>query len=462
MSVDFTGTDWTETDPNGKVSVSANLIDANDLEFHDGDTYVYGDYGGGYFDNPTHTVKSTVGSSSDGGYVALWGLSNTVDDIGDLNDSSAQAIMVVALGSSQDLRVYDCETGNYVTQSSAFSYDTAYHYRIDVTSSDVTVSQHDTRADAWNNANANWTLTKSLSNDRTYQYCFGLNNWDIADGTGIYLDVENLQFKAPVSAADLTHRHRIDRPDFGTLGVLDVRHEQSMATAGLTGIGSVAASELQHAQTVEPGALTERIAAPDLQHAQAIDAPDVSHLGSVAVPELEHDHTVPQAHFVFVRFPTSLVETPARTRLEWDSLHRSDDDGWVVAVDGEIEAELQEMGWPIPGGLQPRELLVAGIGGTAPRWQEKLPTPLDEVRLSWSDVLDDPEGYYRIERSADGGSTWDQITTVRSTSHVDGPLEDGTYDYRIVAVDAQGDETTSATATVTVSSAPEPPTGLTA
>jgi hypothetical protein len=53
------------------------------------------------------------------------------------------------------------------------------------------------------------------------------------------------------------------------------------------------------------------------------------------------------------------------------------------------------------------------------------------------------------------------IDQTELTEYVDGPLRDGAYDYRIVALDEEGDAAESDVRSVVVSSAPEPPTRLT-
>ena len=50
--------------------------------------------------------------------------------------------------------------------------------------------------------------------------------------------------------------------------------------------------------------------------------------------------------------------------------------------------------------------------------------------------------------------------STQSQSYTTDPLEDGSYDLRIIAVDPEGDEAVSDTATITISSAPEPPSDL--
>ena len=92
-------------------------------------------------------------------------------------------------------------------------------------------------------------------------------------------------------------------------------------------------------------------------------------------------------------------------------------------------------------------------------WDEPpmhVPTPNDRVSLSWTG-----DGVaYQVWRRTDGGA-WEMIDQTELTEYVDGPLRDGAYDYRIVALDEEGDAADSDVRGVVVSSAPEPPTGLT-
>jgi hypothetical protein len=82
-------------------------------------------------------------------------------------------------------------------------------------------------------------------------------------------------------------------------------------------------------------------------------------------------------------------------------------------------------------------------------------SPLDRVALTWSgDALS-----YQLWRKL-GAGDWSQIAETNLLEYTDGPLVDGAWHYKVVAVDAEGDTAESAVADATVSSAPEPPSGL--
>jgi hypothetical protein len=86
---------------------------------------------------------------------------------------------------------------------------------------------------------------------------------------------------------------------------------------------------------------------------------------------------------------------------------------------------------------------------------------LDTITLSWTDVTD--ETGYRVERSLDGVSGWNEIATTGQgvTTYVNGTLSPGTtYYYRVVATNAGGDSTPSNVAFATTETPPSDTGGL--
>ena len=86
---------------------------------------------------------------------------------------------------------------------------------------------------------------------------------------------------------------------------------------------------------------------------------------------------------------------------------------------------------------------------------------LDTIALSWTDVTD--ETGYRVERSLDGVSGWDEIATTGQgvTTYVNGTLSPGTtYYYRIVATNAGGDSTPSNVTFATTETPPSDTGGI--
>jgi hypothetical protein len=121
-----------------------------------------------------------------------------------------------------------------------------------------------------------------------------------------------------------------------------------------------------------------------------------------------------------------------------------------VVIDGALAAESAEGYVDLAADVVARGILVAYAELFTP-----LPTPRDEVLLT---VSGDPV-LHHIERRPSGGS-WGEIAAILGDSYRDGPLDDGDYDYRAVAEDEEGDEATGNTQSVTISSMPDPPSGL--
>ncbi len=125
---------------------------------------------------------------------------------------------------------------------------------------------------------------------------------------------------------------------------------------------------------------------------------------------------------------------------------------YVVMIDGDEYARTDQEEFAIPSTITCREYLqVVDAADTL----SSAPTPQDEVDLSWTGDAD----HYRIERAKDAGS-YEPIANVQEKEYTDGPLEDATWHYKVIAIDAEGDETASAVSDVTISSAPEPPTNM--
>ena len=121
-----------------------------------------------------------------------------------------------------------------------------------------------------------------------------------------------------------------------------------------------------------------------------------------------------------------------------------------VYFDGELQAQTDVGQLTIPEATEIRQYLQALASRPATP-----ASPLDRVSLSWSD-----EGARYVLKRAPAGGSYEVVASLGGTSHVDGPLEDGTYRYKVVAYDEEDDFAESAQRSVTISSAPEPPSGL--
>jgi hypothetical protein len=151
-----------------------------------------------------------------------------------------------------------------------------------------------------------------------------------------------------------------------------------------------------------------------------------------------------------VRFWIPFLSLPAgqpdRRRLTWAT-----DEAVEVWIDGQHHATVEGGEMIALEDLVIRQMLDV--------WDEPpmhVPTPNDRAALSWTG-----DGVaYQVWRRKNGGA-WQMIDQTELTEYVDGPLRDGAYDYRIVALDEEGDTAESEVQSVTVSSAPEPPARLT-
>ncbi len=150
-----------------------------------------------------------------------------------------------------------------------------------------------------------------------------------------------------------------------------------------------------------------------------------------------------------VRFWIPLLSVPAgqrdRRRLSWGTR-----DPVEVWIDGDRYAAVQGGEIIVPRDLEIRQMLDI--------WDEPpahVPTPRDVVMLTWTGRA----ATYRVQRQKNGDG-WGTLLETEHTEYADGPLEDATYAYRIVALDDERDAAESEVNTVVVSSAPEPPSDL--
>ena len=151
-----------------------------------------------------------------------------------------------------------------------------------------------------------------------------------------------------------------------------------------------------------------------------------------------------------VRFWIPFLSVPAgppdRRRLTWAT-----GEAVEVWIDGEHYATVEGGQMVVPLDLDIRQML--DVWDEPP---EHVPTPMDRASLSWTG-----DGIaYQVWRRKNGGA-WEMVAETELTQYVDGPLPDGAYDYRIVALDEEGDSAESEVQGVIVSSAPEPPARLT-
>jgi hypothetical protein len=122
--------EYTETDPNGRYTVTANKIDVSGLT-RDEDAYVYKDYGAGYFSGTvsTHYFECYIDSSStNSGQAITWMLANTIEDSGDIVTGSHPAIyaFLQTSGGTPYIVLGESSGGSQYSDADAISFDTQY------------------------------------------------------------------------------------------------------------------------------------------------------------------------------------------------------------------------------------------------------------------------------------------------------------------------------------------------
>jgi len=142
-------------------------------------------------------------------------------------------------------------------------------------------------------------------------------------------------------------------------------------------------------------------------------------------------------------------------RIAWDAPDFLEGTEFLILADGQVLAETSERTYDLEPSLRVRQFLQAGQLRSGPVHENALRTPKDRVKLRWTG--DAPS--YQVWRQADGGQ-WTLVATTELLEYVDGPLRDGAYNYKVIAVDEEGDTAESEVALLTVSSTPEPPSNI--
>jgi hypothetical protein len=201
-----------------------------------------------------------------------------------------------------------------------------------------------------------------------------------------------------------------------------------------------------HEQQNPVGTVTYIAAPLALWHLHELDAPSVAQQHIAAPVGLVHAQGLDTTlGFLHVHLYVSVPEDDQR-RLSWE------EPGTVyLVIDGQLEAEIEDGHFHVDAERQVRGILI----GYLRRVPDSLPSPLDEVLLT---ITGDPV-LHHIERRPDDGD-WERIASILGDTYRDGPLDDGLYHYRAVAEDEEGDTAPSEVESVSVSSMPDPPSGL--
>ncbi len=203
--------------------------------------------------------------------------------------------------------------------------------------------------------------------------------------------------------------------------------------------------------TVAPFVATPQAPGPQAQTAGAVTVSQ-THVAGAQPPAAQAQDAGPAGGAYQISLLLSLTTSQAR-RLAWTAA------GTVyVVIDGKQVGESDIGFLDLPADQAVRGVLLAYK--TLP---DPLPTPRDQVLLTVSGPSvgsGNVGALHHIQRRPSGGA-WTEIAAILGDSYVDGPLPDGTYDYQATDEDdAAGESDPSATRTVSISSVPDPPSGL--
>lgn len=418
-------TTYTIVDAESRLTVTANKIEGTNPRC-DRDSLVHDDKGAAHFGATfEHDFKMNLRDVGMMSGTSFWAVSNVVEDEKHWEDNNSQAVTAKVWRQYSDPYVVlvDEETADsdsWTNPSVATSYyctaertsETAVELRI------YSDASRETLVD---------TLSVTITSGRRYQHVFG---WAIRFmGTPSYprLDLENLD----LNEAAIVELSGSAAGQSTAAAVLVVLRKLVGVTAGV----STAAAAMKVVREIIGATAGTSSAAVAMEVLRKIVG---TAGGSTAAGPLS-----------LIRFWLPSVSLPepggAGRRISWGT-----EETVLVVVDGDILQEASGGQIDVDRSQVIRQYLEV---------LDKMPatekTPLDVVTMTWTG--DAPE--YYVWRRQDGGD-WEKIATTALLEYTDGPLVDADWDYKIEAVDEEGDTATSATAELTVSSAPEPPSAL--
>lgn len=215
--VDFTSVGWVETDPAG---AGAEVGDIRWTAYHldhlasdDDEARYHFDFGAEHFGDFTHRIQVQ------GGYVDVlahgfpWVLSNDVDDVKGLHDTSKTYlhIMLYAItGETCNIQLAEGYGGSRYTDTYDGSFDTPYYLLIKKTGTTLLCGIYSTEelrnagdatdGDIDNLTSANFT-GGALHADHKLRYLFVANTWNDDTSEEIEVDVDNLDLQEEVGVS---------------------------------------------------------------------------------------------------------------------------------------------------------------------------------------------------------------------------------------------------------------------
>lgn len=180
-------TDYIEADPNSRIAVAKREITFEDLTRNE-DAWVRYNFGTGYFSgNFQHQVVVAATGHLDAGIVAVWALTNIIDDLVGIDTASGDYLAVELLydtgASKYKLRIEEVDGGTPYTDDYEISVDTDYYLTI---SRDESVGTYGTLYCYIYSDAERTTLLDTLSlalhtSKKDFTHLFALNTYNSGD-----------------------------------------------------------------------------------------------------------------------------------------------------------------------------------------------------------------------------------------------------------------------------------------
>jgi hypothetical protein len=169
----------------------------------DEQSWVYKDFGAGYFgDGTDHDVEAKCTAGDAGGVGCFWALANVVTDLDTAYDNYYEYVCAFLYDTTGDQRV---DLRNHEgrdldsTADGLLTEGTKYYYtcQIDDTADQITVEIY---SDSGRTTLLD-TLVVPMDDGQTYRYCYATASWDSGSTQAITFDVENLDLNEAAAAA---------------------------------------------------------------------------------------------------------------------------------------------------------------------------------------------------------------------------------------------------------------------
>lgn len=186
-------TTFTEVDPSSAVTITSTKVSWASLESRDSVTYVYKDYGAGYFTDFTHkmTFSTQAGTNATfSGAMVFWGITNQVGHWGTWTDGIWLGHYIGS--SASDNAIWLAESATLTKEVvSGLAANTPYYLTLDKTGNSITLTVY-TDSARTNVFGSPVTLTGSFN---SYRYLYALSAQDIdVPSKQMSAYVENLTF----------------------------------------------------------------------------------------------------------------------------------------------------------------------------------------------------------------------------------------------------------------------------